>query len=156
MALCAGFLLFSAPNFQTTLLFMTYLTACHTPYDIFFFAIACFVAKFIALETKLFCAFKRIVGVFSAKNTIESRSIIWTLSCHVTEFSTSKTFYCYVLFQKVSAHLILHFSEHVIYLCSFLLNLFLVFFTLRTFVFRIISDMLSYVHITSYRTFRGN
>ena len=143
---------------------MTYLTACFTPYDIFFFAIACFVAKFITLETKLFCALKRIVVVFSAKNTIESRSIIWTLSCHVTEFFASTTLYCNVLFQEVPTRLTLQFSKHVVYLCaSFFfigtacfLNLLLIAFTLRIVVFRVISDMLAYVHITSNRTFWGN
>ena len=118
VALCAVFLLFGAPNFQTSLLFMTYLTTCHTLYDIFFFAFACLMAKFIALETKFFCAFIRLMVVFSAKNTIESRSIVWTLSSHVTKFSASKTLYCDVRFQEVPVRLTLHFSKHVIYLSN--------------------------------------
>jgi len=39
----------------------------------------------VALETKLFCAFKRVVGVLAAQNAIEPLALVWAVTLHVPE-----------------------------------------------------------------------
>jgi hypothetical protein len=67
------------------------------------------VTHFIALKAQLLIAFKRVMGVFAAKNAIHSASLIRTFPRKVPKFFAVPTLYGRVCIVKVPRDLVLEF-----------------------------------------------
>jgi hypothetical protein len=73
-------------------------TACR---NVLFSAVSGFVSHLVALETHLFIALERIVGVLAAQDAVAFLRFIRTLLCHVAELTAVVALYRRVLVSKV-------------------------------------------------------
>ncbi len=65
------------------------------------------MAHLVAFETELGVALETIMGVLATQNAVWPAPLIWTLSCHMTEFFTITALYCWVGVCVIAGHLIL-------------------------------------------------
>ena len=75
---------------------MAYLSTHEALHYVLLFAFTSLVADLVALETELSVTVMRLVAITSAKNAIQSTSLIRTLLCHVAKLFAISTLYCWV------------------------------------------------------------
>ena len=139
-----------APDFETSVLCVTYLTTAKALCNIFFLTFTSLVAHFVALETEFSMAHEGIV-LSATKYASILFALVWTFSCHMTKLFASEALYCRIRVYIVSRSLRIQLVKHVIYfrVCSIfaLLTLYVFEGALLRFFFLNFIRILAEIHI---------